>query len=128
MNPAETKGGASLFSPLTTANSPLTTDGMDAYTDLIHRVKETFLLRSCADVLGWDERTYMPPGGAPFRAEQMALLARMAHEMTTAPFIGELLARLEGSAIVRDPDSLEAANVREIRRAYERAVKLPKRL
>src|SRR5262249_30750 len=73
-------------------------------------------------------RTYMPHKGSAFRAEQMALLARLGHEMLTAPAIGELLTRVEGSPLVRDPESAPAVNVREIRRVYDRAVKLPKEL
>ncbi len=99
-----------------------------AYADLVGRVKDTSRLASCAAVLGWDERTYMPHGGSAHRAEQMALLARMTHEMATAPQVGELLAAVEGSDVVADPDGEAAANVREIRRSYNRAVKLPKEL
>src|SRR5262249_31342458 len=62
------------------------------------------------------------------RAEQMALLARMTHELLTHPRIGECLAAVEGSELVRMPDADAAVNVREIRRQYDRAVKLPKDL
>ena len=103
-------------------------DNREAYNELIRRCKEVGVLRSCADLLGWDERTYMPPAGAAHRAEQMALLARLVHERAAAPRVGELLAELESSDLVKDRDSLEAANVREIRRAYDRAVKLPEAL
>src|SRR6516164_2070699 len=103
-------------------------DHGQAYTELIRRVREAALLESCASVLGWDERTYMPRQGSTHRADQMALLARLTHEMATAPRIGELLGALEGSAIVADGDSEAAANVREVRRQYDRAVKLPKEL
>ena len=99
-----------------------------AYAELIHRSKEAAVLGSCGSVLGWDERTYMPRTASAFRGDQMALLARLTHEMATDPKVGECLAAVEGSAFVRDPDSPEAANVREIRRAYDRAVKLPKDL
>src|SRR5579883_1799974 len=99
-----------------------------AYTELLRRVREAALLESCAGVLGWDERTYMPHRGSAHRAEQMALLARLTHEMLTNPILGELLASVEGSALVRDKDSDAAANIREIRRHYDRAVKLPKEL
>jgi carboxypeptidase Taq len=100
----------------------------EAYDELIRRVKDYSVLASCAGVLGWDERTYMPPRGAAHRAEQMALLARLSHEMLTDPHIGELLAAVEGSTLVRDAHSVPAVNVREIRRSYDRAVKLPKEL
>jgi carboxypeptidase Taq len=100
----------------------------NAYADLIRRVKDAGVLASCASVLDWDEQTYMPRQGSAYRAEQMALLARLGHEMLTAPEIGQRLAEVEGSDVVRDLDSVPAANVREIRRHYDRAVKLPKEL
>ncbi len=100
----------------------------DAYTKLLHRVQEASLLGSCAEVLGWDERTYMPHKGSAHRAEQMALLARMTHEMLTHPEIGHLLDKVERSERVKDPASPSAANVREIRRNFDRATKLPKEL
>jgi carboxypeptidase Taq len=99
-----------------------------AYADLIRRAREWSLLGSCAGVLGWDERTYMPHAGSAHRAEQMALLARMAHEMLTDPAVGERLAAVEGSELVQDRDGDAAVNVRELRRVYDRAVKLPKEL
>src|SRR5262245_21712596 len=97
----------------------------DAYTELIRRTREASLLGSCGNLLSWDESTYMPRRGSAFRGEQMGLLARLGHEMTTAPLIGELLAQVEGSDLVRDPESEPAANVREIRRTHDRAVKVP---
>src|SRR5205085_9870246 len=93
-----------------------------AYAELIRRVKECRLLNSCAEMLGWDERTYMPHNGSPHRAEQMALLARLAHEMITAPEIGQLLSQADGSG-KSDQDTPQAANLREIRRSYKRLVK-----
>jgi len=99
-----------------------------AYHDLLRRSRECSLLASCGGVLGWDERTYMPRNGSAHRAEQIALVARMTHEMITAPQIGELLAQVEASPLVRDPDSPVTANVRELRRTYDRAVKLPREL
>jgi carboxypeptidase Taq len=103
-------------------------DHGQAYTELLRRVREAALLESCAGLLGWDERTYMPHHGSAHRAEQMALLARLTHEMLTAPILGELLAVVESSPLVREADSDASANVREIRRQYDRAVKLPKEL
>lgn len=99
-----------------------------AYDELIRRVKETQLLGSCTAVLGWDERTYMPRQGSAHRAEQIALLSRMTHETFTSPEIGELLSEIEQSNLVRATNSDPAVNMREIRRSYDRAVKLPKEL
>jgi carboxypeptidase Taq len=99
-----------------------------AYTELIRRVREASLLGSCAGVLGWDERTYLPKRGAALRGDQMGLLARLCHEMLTDPAIGDLLAKVEDTPLVADAESAAAVNVREVRRSYDRAVKVPKEL
>ncbi len=103
-------------------------DVKSTYQRLIAEVKQIALLGSCAGVLGWDEQTYMPKGGARHRAEQLALLVGMVHARATAPQIGDWLAEVEGSDVVSDPHSEAAVNVREIRRGYDRAVKLPRSL
>jgi carboxypeptidase Taq len=99
-----------------------------AYTELIGKTRDAAMVGSCGAVLGWDERTHMPRQGAAHRGNQMAILARLGHEMVTDPRIGELLAAVESSPLVADRDSIPAANVREIRRGYDRAVKLPPEL
>ena len=45
--------------------------------------------------------------------------------MTTAPVIGELLAAVENTPLTSEAASDAAVNISEIRRAYDRAVKLP---
>ena len=102
--------------------------GKKSYDELIRRSKEASLLGSCASLLAWDERTYMPKGGVAHRAEQLALLAGMIHDLDTAPEIDGLLADVEGSDLVKDPGSAAAVNAREIRRRYDRSARLPKRL
>ena len=103
-------------------------DGRDAYEELAKSSRERALLGSCAALLGWDEQTYLPRGGAEYRGDQMALLAGMIHERATAPRIGELLAEAEGSSLVVDPEAPEAADIREWRRGFDRVAKLPRTL
>ena len=100
----------------------------NAYDQLLYASKEISLLSSCASLLGWDEQTYMPRGGAEHRSAQMALLAGMVHEKATDPHIGDWLTQAEQAGSGADPDSDQAVNVREWRRSYDRATKLPKRL
>lgn len=100
----------------------------DAYTELVRRSKELGVLNSCAAVLAWDQQTYMPRNGNALRGEQMAFLATLAHQKFTDPKIGELLAAVEGSDAVADPESDAGANARELRRSYNRATKLPPEL
>lgn len=97
----------------------------DAYDGLIRRVKAVSLLGSCGSVLHWDHQTYMPPKGGAHRAEQLALLAGLCHEQFTAPEIGDLLSLAETGELARAPGSTVAVNLREIRRAYDRATRIP---
>lgn len=98
------------------------------YSEFASTLREIALLGSCASVLGWDEQTYMPPGGAEHRANQLALLAGMVHERATSPRLGTLISELEQSPLAADADSPQAANIREARRDFDRATKLPRRL
>lgn len=103
-----------------------------AYEQLLAELRNIGVLGSCRAVLEWDEQTYMPPGGAEFRAEQLSLLAGMVHQRITSDEIGDLLAKVEQAlgpepAESNGPDPLRA-NVRETRRRYDRATRLPQTL
>ncbi len=97
---------------------------MMAYRELTRRLREAQTLVSIAELLGWDQETTMPPKAGPFRAEEKALLSALVHERATDPRLGDLLAECEADRELHgNPDI--AANLREIRREYDRAVKLP---
>lgn len=98
-----------------------------AYEELIAEQKRVALLNSCGHVLGWDRETYMPRGGTEHRANQLSLLAGLGHQWATSSQIGDLLNQLE-DADLGDPASEQAVNVREARRGYDRATKLPQAL
>lgn len=99
-----------------------------AYDELIRRMREETLLTTIEALLEWDEESYMPPGGVENRSEQLALLAGLLHERGTDPRLGELLAAVEGSDVLADPDAPAAVNVRALRREYDRFVRLPRSL
>ena len=99
-----------------------------AYDELIRRSREETLLTSCVELLSWDEETYLPRAGVAHRGDQLALLAGLLHERAADPRVGDLLATIEGSALLSDPDSPPAVNVREFRRIYRRSIRLPRSL
>jgi carboxypeptidase Taq len=70
----------------------------------------------------------MPRTGAEHRAEQLAMISGMTHEIRTDQRVGEWLGELQAYEKDWPPAATQAVNVREIRRAYEKAVKLPKQL
>jgi carboxypeptidase Taq len=82
-------------------------------------------LRAAASILSWDQSTYMPPGGAAARGQQLATLGRLAHEHFIDPAIGKLLDELSSEEANLDPQSDDAALIRVTRREYERATRIP---
>ena len=94
------------------------------YELLKNRLATISDLRSAKSLLFWDQQTYMPGGGVAGRAEQMATLSRLAHEMLTDD---ETKGLLDASG-EPDPSSEEGALLRRALRDYERATKLPAEL
>lgn len=97
----------------------------DQLKELKQRLLEVDNIQSAAALLSWDQSTYMPPGGAPARARQMATLRQIAHQKFTDPRIGELLDELEPYAEELSYDSDDAGLIRATRRDYERSAKIP---
>src|SRR5438270_2702063 len=82
-------------------------------------------IRHAAGVLEWDQQTMMPPHGAPARAEALATVTRIAHEMFVSGTTGSLLEQAESAAQACDHDSDQAALVRLTRRSYDKARLVP---
>jgi carboxypeptidase Taq len=99
-----------------------------AYAHLLERCRDAHLIEATSSILGWDQETMMPAGGVVLRGKQQAALARIHHQMSTAREIGDLLAACEADRTFLESGSAEAANVREIRRDYDKATKLPESL
>ncbi len=97
-----------------------------AYLDLIEHIRRASLLSSTCSLLSWDQETMMPAKGLAYRTDQMALLARLSHEHFTDPRIGHWLDTCEADpALTTSPTSASAVNLREIRRDYDKATRLP---
>ncbi len=93
--------------------------------ELRARLLEIDDINSAAAVLGWDQSTYMPPGGAAARARQLATLSRLAHVRSTDPALGALLAELMPYAEQLPYDHPDAALIRVAHRNYERMTRIP---
>ena len=95
---------------------------MSAYDDLMAHVRVTEAVSAVAGRTSWDQETMMPPGAAPQRAEEMAALEEVLHARRTDPRLGDMLAAAEAA------DDVQAANLRELRRAYARDTLVPSAL
>ncbi len=102
------------------------TEIRDTYNQLLEIAHTLSDIAAASAVLDWDQEVMMPPKGGAGRAHQLATLAGIHHEKLTAPQTGELLARLT-DAFAGDGEELvvERALVREMKRQYDQAVKIP---
>lgn len=92
---------------------------MSVYDDLMAYQRETEALAQVAGRLGWDQETMMPRGAAEQRSEEMAAMEGVLHARRSDPRVGGWL---EQAVAV---DEVSAAQLRQVRRAYDRAVKVP---
>jgi carboxypeptidase Taq len=107
---------------------PKTGNGLSAeakLAELKRRLLEIGDLSSAGAVLGWDQATYMPMGGAVARARQGATLSRLAHEKFTDPAVGNLLDGLAAYEASRPYQSDDGSLIRVVRRDYQRATRVP---
>jgi len=100
----------------------------ETYEKLVNFQKETAIFGSVMAVLGWDLRVNLPPKGVKHRSEQIATLTKLLHQRATDPRIGEWLAELEASNLVKDPERAEAVNINWWRWEYDRITKIPEAL
>ena len=95
----------------------------EAYRALEARFARMSHIGGALSVLQWDHQVMMPPGGNGVRAEQMATLRQIAHELLTGAETGDLLDQAEQDAAGLEP--WQAANLREMRRSHRRAMAMP---
>lgn len=97
----------------------------EAYQWLLDYSTTTALYESMKRLLNWDQRTYLPKGGNSHRAQQIATITALLYRRATDPEFAEMLAKVEASEIPGQPLSDEAVNLREWRRNYDRATRIP---
>lgn len=103
-------------------------DLQETYQKLCRYVQDTAVLESTAALLEWDQQTCLPAGANEYRSRQITFLAGEIHRRRTDQEFGAMLQQLSGSEIVADPDSDEAAVVSNLKREYDKNVKVPESL
>ena len=98
------------------------------YKKLLTRTKDLAVLSSAQSIIHWDMETMMPPKAVEQRSQQLALLSRISHKMSTAPEIGKLL-----NAILTSPqhdtlNEVEKRNVHLTKKNYDEQTALPEKL
>ena len=96
---------------------------MSAREELGRHVQEIRTLSGILGLLSWDQQVHMPPGGAQARGAQLALLSEAVHARVSDGRMEGWLTELAGSQ-----DPILAGGVRNLRRRYDRACRIPMRL
>ena len=96
-----------------------------AYQELESRHARMSAIGGAMSILGWDRSVMMPDGGAESRAEQISTLALIAHDMKTAPDVGDLIGEAEEKGGL---DDWQTANLREIQHGWLHATAVPPNL
>jgi carboxypeptidase Taq len=91
-----------------------------AYAALARRHARMSHIGAARGMLSWDHQTMMPAGGAASRAEQLAVLGVIEHEMATEHALPDLFARAETEPL----EDWQSANLREMRRRWRHATAL----
>ncbi|WP_406237826.1 carboxypeptidase M32 [Acetobacter orientalis] len=95
-----------------------------AYQTLERHFARLSSLSDALGILSWDKEVIMPHGAAGRRADTLATLAGLRHEILTAPAMADLLATAEaqaGTAL----SAWQKANLAEMRRTHTHATALP---
>ena len=96
---------------------------MSDFGELLRRLRAVHDLQTAAEILEWDQETFMPIAATEARARQVATLREIAHERFTQDRTGELLEDLASEPYA--DDSFRGSLIREARRDYDRACKIP---
>ncbi|WP_428030530.1 carboxypeptidase M32 [Ancylobacter sp.] len=95
---------------------------MSAYASLAAHFGRIAAMSNAIGILQWDSDTMMPKGAAASRAESLALLRVLQHEMAADARIGDWLDSSDADATL---GMWERANLREIRRVWTAQTALP---
>jgi carboxypeptidase Taq len=96
--------------------------------DLRLRMAELADIGHASALAHWDQQTKMPHAGGESRAEALATLERISHDLFTADETGRLLEGAEGETASADHDSDDACLVRLVRREWDKARRVPTEL
>ena len=100
------------------------TEPPEAYTALLDEINRYNAVESATEVLSWDQQVMMPEGGTPARSTQLSTLSSLSHELLVDGDVGTYLEELENASLTPE----QQAVVREVRREYVRAARVPRDL
>src|SRR3989337_2436274 len=98
------------------------------YKKLLAKPKDLIIPQSAESIIHWDMETMMPPKAVELRSQQLALLSRISHKMSTDPEIGKLLKQVTANPDYEALSRTEKRNIYLIKKNYEEQTALPEKL
>lgn len=100
------------------------------YANLHKLSYQAHVLSGISSLVSWDQETYMPPGAASIRSEQIEALSGLIHDAKTSKEFATALSKLidlkTGKILVKGLTNREEAALFAWRRDYKKEVALPK--
>lgn len=93
----------------------------DAYAQLLAEMRRADAIGRAMSALDWDRAVTMPPAGAEQRADEIATLAVLRHDIMASAHVGDLLDQAVQDDM-QDADMWRRANIRKIRHARAHAM------
>ncbi|MEM3536293.1 MAG: carboxypeptidase M32 [Candidatus Bathyarchaeia archaeon] len=94
----------------------------------MEKAKNLLILQSAEAIIHWDMETMMPPKAIKLRSQQLALLSRIEHRMSTDPEIGKLLEEISRHPQYDRLSDVQKRNIYLIKKQYDEQTKLPEEL
>ncbi len=98
------------------------------YEKLMARTKEVIILATARSTIYWDMETMMPPKGVELRSQQLGMLSKIIHRMSTDPEVERILSKIENHQDYESLTEMQKRNVYLARKQYDEQTKLPERL
>jgi carboxypeptidase Taq len=98
---------------------------MTGYAAFLDRIGQVNDLINAKQILAWDARTMMPPGGAETRAKQEATLTVLARDLLVADDTRRLLDRADAETASLPAESVERAQCAQAREAIDYHLRIP---
>jgi carboxypeptidase Taq len=98
---------------------------MSAYEEFQQHVAILNDILNTLNILKWDSRTQMPPGGSETRGYQLATLSHLARDHFVSDTTARLLDAAEAEIAGENPDSYRVRAVQQTREYYEISRRIP---
>ncbi|MGY5860235.1 MAG: carboxypeptidase M32 [Candidatus Thorarchaeota archaeon] len=99
---------------------------MESYGKLLEKTKTAIQFQTAIGIVQWDMHTMIPPRALQQRADQLAVMSKILHQLTTDSEIGVLLADIEPN--IGTLDQYQRREVELVRQNWKLQSALPEKL